>query len=166
MAYAAASGLVGMKREPCFGSTASFRLEASRPASHFFTVEGKRSLTFETTLPAGAPATAAPAALAGVTAATITENAAVAIAAVATAATAFGGAGTQTVVSGLEELDGEGWVLVVGVGVVVGDDEEEVDGEVPFGFWLGLKLVFGVVLGFVVGVDDVDGEVVGEKGGV
>jgi hypothetical protein len=152
-----------MKREPCFGSTASFRLEANRLASHFFTVEGKRSLTFETTLPAGAPATAAPA---GVTAATITENVAVAIAAVAMAATAFGGAGTQTVVSGLVELDGEGWVLVVGVGVVVGDDEEEDDGEVPFGFLLGLKLVFGVVMGFVDGVDDVSGVGVGELGGV
>jgi hypothetical protein len=152
-----------MKLEPCFGFTVSFRLEANRLASHFFIVEGKRSLTFETTLPAGAPATAAPA---GVTAAAITESAAVAIAVVATAATAFGGVGTQTVVSGLVELGGEGWVLVVGVGEVVGDDEEEGDGEVLFGFWLGLMLGFGVVPGFIMGVGDVDGEVVGEIGGV
>jgi hypothetical protein len=155
-----------MKRELCFGFTASFRLEANRLASHFLIVEGKRSLSFEATLPAGAPAAAAPAVLAGVTAAATTETAAVAIAAVAAAATAFGGAGTQTVVSGLVEFEGEGWVLVVGAGVVVGVDEEEGDGEVPFGFWLGLRLGFGVVLGFVVGVDDVDGEVVGEIGGV
>jgi hypothetical protein len=154
-----------MRREPFLGSTASFRLEANRLASHFFTVEGKRSLTFETTLPAGAPAAAAPAALAGVTAAAITEAAAVAIAAVATAATAFGGAGTQIVVSGLVEFDGEGWVLLVGEGVTVGFDEGEGD-DVSFGFWLGFKVGFGVGLGFVVGVDDVDGKVVGEIGGV